>query len=769
MQDKSIKKLNYLKYLAIPGVFSVSLLMPATKAAESDSKLEEMFVIADRLFADTLLVSPTSRITAENIEALNITTVEDAFAHEPNLVIRKRYIGDPNGVLGIRGSGMFQTTRALVFADGLPLHYLLQTRWNGSPRWSLVSPNEIESADVIYGPYSAEYSGNAMGGVVDIKTRIPTQREFNVEGALFAQFYDELGTNETFLGNKLFASYEDKIDGLTIFASVNHLKNDSHPMSNFFIRDADNDGNINSERAALINQGVSGFIQGKSDRGEDVLYIGDSGAEESTTDLYKIKLGYDVGSVQLRGTIAYEEREREETDQNNYLRDSSGNVFWGEGGGNFQQRFQERNSLLIGLGLSTKFSSTWLLDIYTTQFEILKDEEIRTARNPSDPSFQSQNESFRARLTEHDGTGWKTLDIKVGTEELALNKNMRLSLGLFADEYELGLKGDNINSITGEVGSSRPASGGKTNTQAAFAQWGYGFHPKWDLALGVRHEEWESSDGFIGDLEASDRSESGTSPKFSLAYFASDKWSFRYSLAKAYRFPITEELFSNESRSINLVVSDPSLEPEVGIFHNFSVDYHLTDGYIRTNIFYDVVEDTIFNQTQIFADRDESGNSINRSVTTFLPIDEVETQGVEFIYNQEKAFGSRLSVKFNAAYTKAEITENSRNEETVGNTLPRIPNWRANLILGHPISDTLDFNTSFRYASDAFGDLDNGDREDNVFGAIDSYLFVNAKVNWEVSSDAALSLGMDNIFNELAYVAHPWPSRTLFVEGKISF
>jgi len=48
-----------------------------------------------------------------------------------------------------------------LFTDGLAL----QTRWSGAPRWSLVAPNEIELAEVIYGPFSAGYSGNAMGGV----------------------------------------------------------------------------------------------------------------------------------------------------------------------------------------------------------------------------------------------------------------------------------------------------------------------------------------------------------------------------------------------------------------------------------------------------------------------------------------------------------------------------------------------------------------------------------------------------------------------------
>jgi len=43
--------------------------------------------------------------------------------------------------------------------------------------------HEVEAIDVVYGPYSAEYSGNSMGGVVNITTRMPRKRELYVESA----------------------------------------------------------------------------------------------------------------------------------------------------------------------------------------------------------------------------------------------------------------------------------------------------------------------------------------------------------------------------------------------------------------------------------------------------------------------------------------------------------------------------------------------------------------------------------------------------------
>ena len=167
------------------------------------SELDELVVEGEaQPPVTTHYASPSTRITDIEVESINATTVEDFIKYEPSLVMRRRYIGDPNGTVGIRGANMFQTSRALVYADGLPLHYLLQTQYNGAPRWSLVSPDETQAVEVVYGPFSAEYSGNAMGGVVNIETKMPTERQFHAEAGVFAcdnavMNYPDSGGEET--------------------------------------------------------------------------------------------------------------------------------------------------------------------------------------------------------------------------------------------------------------------------------------------------------------------------------------------------------------------------------------------------------------------------------------------------------------------------------------------------------------------------------------------------------------------------------------------
>ncbi len=163
--------------------------------------------------------SSTVLLGQDDLVSINPMTTEDLLKFEPSLIIRQRYIGDPNGTMGLRTASMFQTARTSVYADGVPLHYFLQTAFNGSPRWALVGANEIATIEVVYGPFSAEYGGNAMGGVVNFETKIPTERTFHLEGSMFQNDYKDVGFQDKLNGRRVFGSYGDKFGNLSLYTS----------------------------------------------------------------------------------------------------------------------------------------------------------------------------------------------------------------------------------------------------------------------------------------------------------------------------------------------------------------------------------------------------------------------------------------------------------------------------------------------------------------------------------------------------------------------
>ena len=113
---------------------------------------------------------------------INATDSEDALKYFPSLLVRKRYIGDyDHAVLASRASGTGNSARSLVYADGILLSNLLGNGATFTPRWGLVTPEEIERVDVLYGPFSAAYPGNSVGAVVDYVTRMPEELEMHAQ------------------------------------------------------------------------------------------------------------------------------------------------------------------------------------------------------------------------------------------------------------------------------------------------------------------------------------------------------------------------------------------------------------------------------------------------------------------------------------------------------------------------------------------------------------------------------------------------------------
>ena len=746
------------------------------KRAGNPQEVEEVKVWGEaRDSASAGYTNPTSLLTQEDMVSINATTTEDLVKYEPSIVIRKRYIGDSNGTLGLRGSNMFATPRSMVFADGVPLHYLLQTRWSGAPRWTMVSASEIAQVEILYGPFSAEYSGNSMGGVILIETAIPQEREVHIDVDYFTQDFSAYGFNGNVDGYKTFVSYgdtfhSDDLGDLSVYLSYNRLENNSQPQSFYF----------DSKRTLANATPVTGLIKDQDVYGNDAYYFGDTGVEQATTDNFKIKLGYDFDTWSSLLNIAYEDRNTLRDSPNSYLKNADGETVWS---GNFIQdgvaitvpasrlgaSELDRRSLSTGLRIKGDISEHTRVEVNMSDFRILEDNSRASSRSLEDPLFQGNG-----LTTNYDDTGWQTLEGKFTFSDLGVD-GIELITGARYEAYELNLDTYNSTSWTqADNAGFTGRSGGKTNITAAFVQMNWDINECWDLALGGRYERWESEGGYYSkdvaatpefDLVAvEDASSNQFSPKFSVGYVPSDTWLVRYSAAKAYRFPIVEELFAQSQSYSSAVEAQPDLKPENGLHHNLMFEKQFDSGYARINIFTETVEDAIESQTSFLP----SGSPV-ASVTTFSAVDEVETDGVELIVNRYGVLVPELDIRLNVAYTKSIITDNSIVEDTnpdvpsiEGNDYPRMPRWRSNLMVTYHATDRWDLSANVQYADKSFGRLQNDDTAENVMGAQDGYTRIGLKTTYDFSDNIELGFGVDNLTNEISYVAHPWPGRSLY-------
>ena len=745
--------------VAIAGIHgSASYAQNVDEASTNDTPIEEILIWGSDAGQRSSLTHPASVLTQKDLASINIATTEDVVKYEPSLVIRRRFIGDSNGTMGMRGSNMFQTSRSMVFADGVPLHYLLQSRWNGAPRWSMVSASEIAQVEVLYGPFSAEYSGNSMGGVVLIESAIPQGREFHLDSAYFSQNFEAYGFDETVTGYKNFFSVADKFGDTSLYFSYNRLENDSQPQTFYY-------GASNSNPAATP---VTGGVIGNNEFGAAQLWFGDTGVVESSTQNYKIKVGHEMGDWSGLLNVAYEDRFSANT-PNTYMRDANGSPIWGGAvtqnargisipGGRLGEGEQDRDSLSLGLRMRGPLSDTVSLETNLNQFAILRDESRRSLLNPADPAYTQ-----RGQVTDFGDTGWQSAEVKVTFDEIGI-ADTRLVTGARYDAYELNIDVfDSDNYRAGSKDQVNGRSGGNTDIAAAFAELSWQPSQQWAFTLGGRYETFNSEDGYyttetagvVEEVSVPGQSRSEFSPKFTAAWLLNDRWTLSYAAAQAWRFPIVEELFSQYQAYNTINEANPALKPEDGVHQNLGIEYGVDGGYLRVNVFQESIQDVIEAQSTTLAG--------GVSVRTFIPIDQVDTLGTEFIANINGLWFDALDLRFNATYTDNEIARNQASPRIEGKVYPRLPRWRGNLLATWNVSDNWDAGINYQYAANSFGRTDNRDTQPNVYGAQDGYSRVGVKTNYRMNNGFTFGAGIDNITNEVDFVAHPWPGRTVYL------
>ncbi len=461
---------------------------------------------------------------------------------------------------------------------------------------------------------------------------------------------------------------------------------------------------------------------------------------------------------------------------NSYVNDANGNSVYS---GDFVQNGEtfsidgsrlgvseaDRESLSLGVRLRGELSDSVSVEGNVSVFDILQDEGRSSALNPNDVEYSPAGE-----VTSYDDTGWRTAEVKLNIDNIGAT-GLSLVTGLRHEAYELNFDVyDSTDWSAGSQSALADSSGGKTEVNAVFVQLNWDISERWDASLGGRYESFESREGYFAnddeatpglDLTATPgTSRDQFSPKFSLGFSpAGDNWQLRYSFGRAYRFPIVEELFSQFSAFNAESISNPELKPEDATAHNFMIDRNIAEGYMRVNVLSETVEDVIESQLTTLPG--------GISIRTFVPIDKVKTEGVEFIVNQRGMFIDKLDVRFNVAYTDSEILNNSADPSIEGNRYPRMPKWRANLLATYNVTPRWDVGANLQYASDSFGRTDNTDTANQVYGAQDGYTRIGLKTGWRVNKAFSLGLGVDNLSNEISYVAHPWPGRTWY--GSISY
>jgi iron complex outermembrane recepter protein len=692
----------------------------------------------------TIEASPATSVSidAEAIRTkVNAVTTEDTLKYLPSLIVRKRNFGDTQAPLATRTSGVGSSARSLVYADGALLSALIgNNNSNASPRWGLVSPQEIASIEVLYGPFSAAYPGNSIGAVVNIVTRMPDRFEASMTAGTAVQSYSLYGAHHTLPTYQLGGTVGDRFGPLSLFASVDHVESRSQPV--VYV-------------TGTAPAGTSG-VPSRTRTGAATSVLGAGGLEHQVQDRFKLKaaldLGPDIRLTYVGALFLNNVDSRAET----YLGSAYTSAF-SNGVYRFDERHWSHSATLAG------HSGRLDWQLIGTLYDYAHDVQ----RTPTG-LLPAANGGGRGNITRLDGTGWKTLDAK-GAWAIDDAATHRISFGAHGDWFRLNSNrytaaGDWRSDATGTLNQQ---SKGRTRTTALWAQDAWKLAEPLTLTVGGRYEWWKAYGGRNYSLSPAILADQPTlsahhvSPKAALAWAATRHWTVRASFGEAWRFPTVGELYQVVTTPVP-AVPNPNLKPERALSEELALERRDTHGSFRLSLFNEAIKDALISQSGPLP-----GFTPVQFGTYVQNVDRTRARGVELAAQRDDVV-PRVDLSGSVTYTDATTRRDAIFPAAEGQRLLQVPRWKATLVGTWRPTDRLSLTASGRYASRMYGTLDNSDSVGNVYMGFYKYLVVDLRADMKVNQRMRFALGVDNLNNDKYFLFHPFPQRTLFAQAQVT-
>ena len=690
-------------------------------------------------------------------DSVNAATPAQAMKYLPSIQVRERFIGDRNGIIATRTIGAISSAQSMLFADGILLSNLLGNRYDYPPRWGMVSPEEIESISMMYGPFSSLYAGNSFGGVISIHTRMPEKFEAHASVQGFMQNFKLYGTDVTNVGNHESASVGNKINDFSFWLGVDRLDNKGQPVD-FAVSDA--------KAASAGGTPVTGVYQDISEKNKSRIIFGATNIDKSEQINTKFKATYDfTHQIKASYTIGLWDIDGK-TDVQTYLKDANGNpIYSGDVSFNGAKYTlpamspAKSDALHIMQALDLKSNTKGFFDWQFT----LSDYDYQKDLNGSS-KITSGNPYLNRTGVVNDlsGTGWTVFEAR-GT--LRPQKHT-LDFGYHIDAYQLGSTTTNSADWSAiSKGSFNASSRGNTQTQAVYVQDKWQFNPQWALTLGARQEFWHASDGSnqSGAVVANyqDKSANKFSPKISLSFEPQPVWGFRAAFGQAFRFPTVTELYQQLANGANILVNNPDLKPEEVLSAELTAERRFANGLVRVSAFNEHKYDALLSQTNIAP----AGTS-----TSYVQnVDHIRTYGLEMATEWQDLIVSGLDIHANATWTDAKVLLDSAAPSNNGHIAPRIPKQLYKAVATYHVNNNFTLSVGARYSGRQYINLDNSDVNPDTYKAASQFFLMDVKANYKFADRWMASVGVDNLTNYKAYVSHPLPQRTLYAQIKFDY
>jgi iron complex outermembrane receptor protein len=692
-------------------------------------------------------VVAVNAVTEKDIEIRNVRLADQSLVYEEGVnVLRAKGAADTSASVGMRGFAA-NSARVLVLVDGQPIN----DGYTGKVPWVAIPVTEMESVEVLRGPGSVLYGGNAMGGVIQMFTRPVMER--SVEAMTQ---YGSYGTTN------YSVRYSDRFWkklGLTL--SFSQLREDGYPTAPGLYASA---STVTSAPSPL----VTAPTMVPSDTGAQRFQIGNAGNNGFFNDAVRAKFDYtlsDKTTVSLQYMQLWNAYEYN-TSRPSVL-DGSGNpisngTFYfnyngslkkitispslfvsGPGGeniayvtGSIFHTFDAHNWLKVSAGVTDAVDLWFSLPSGSSTFG-------------SGPGTNT----YYPNRTSHADAQWNWTPSGrqkyiFGTEvRQDIERSHNYNLSNFASR-------DSINLITA-------SSEGIVMTEAAFAQADYQLTQKISLELGGRLEDWRTYGGrsqsapTTPDIALPDRGQFALTGRAGLSWQLSKGLTLRVVGANAFRGPPVYNLYTSSSYPPGTVtLPSPGLKPEtvrtweVGLRKRFGEKISADATY-----FQNYVHNLLYTAQDLAVDPTGATNITANAGSS-------EALGVELAL-RENPF-SWLHVVQTYTFNNSRITQNSAVPLSQGRYVTGVPKSVATFSI---IGDHKHWTGSLggHYVSSMYSTNTNIDIVHGVPGSYDGYFVADLTGGYQFPHGVTLFASLENMLDRRYYQYYLAPGRTAYV------
>jgi iron complex outermembrane recepter protein len=723
---------------------------PDKDADKGQHKMADVVVTATRteVEADKAPAS-VSIITREDMERQNMRTADDALRYEAGVYTRRgRGVQDPSASSTVSMRGLSQAKRTLILVDGIPFN----DGYSSGVTWSSIPVDSIERIEIIRGPGSALYGGNAMGGVINIILRVPMKTEAMARGGIGGGTSHAAGTNTSITNSRWGANAGTRLDDkASMFVGYEGEATSGYPASPV----------VKSATTAGTGT-LSGGYPTQSASGTPSWIVGNSGNNFGQRQAANALIAYDLTDTsRLRADVLYGYQYYDYGSPESYVGGFSGTVSAYPGrrtgslvAGNFLAGLGETEDLRLGLSYDGMPSDVWRIKTSLAFFR-----EFNRYTSPTSTSTKGYDNAPGTLSNNTRDSIFFDLQ-----NDFTLTPTNTLTLGGGLRTNSVSLTTDNLahyrtwDSVTG--GSDE--SSGMSNNWAAYVQDEWKLPGKVTLYGGARLDYWVTYNGRSGNvgsvqsIAGSDRAE--ISPRVSAVWNPLDDTFLRAGVSKGFRAPNLYEMlrsWTSAGTSPITYLPNPNLKPETLWTYEIGLTQYFWDRRVKLGAaafhtdFYDYIDSV----------------NVSSNVKRQENIGRLEINGLEF-EGQFKPWNC-LTLWGNLTLNEPKVTKFDLYPQYNGKYVTSVPLTQANL--GADVT-WREFKASLygNYAGRVYANNDNNDVE-NVYGGNTCRWLWDAKVTYSPTKYMDISLSVQNIFDQEYYQYYLGSPRTYMVEMRFKY